>query len=201
MPMSKQSLIILIFIAVTAWIGWQYFMPAFNATMSLRQTLGEWQVKLENTRELSRKLDQLRQKYDSLTSEADKISQVVTKKEDIPGLLVQLESLSSQNGLILESATFNVADAKKNKPAQTTTAEGNAPVGAGAASGEAAIGAKTLAVDLSLSGSQSSLMTFLKAIENNLRIMDVSAIDFSLSGEASPAGQDFKVSLNTYYRE
>lgn len=193
--MNGRGLTIIILIAIIAWVGWQYFLPSFNTTMELRQTVSDWQAKLANAKELSKKLIELEKRFNSMSSEADKISQVVTKKEDVSGLLVQLETLSSQNGLVLESVKFNTAvDAKKNKAAQA--AEETSAIASSAAAGP-----KTMVVELSLSGSLTSFLGFLKAVENNLRIMDMLTINFDLSKTVATASQSFKASMNVYYRE
>ncbi len=204
--MNKQSLIIIIFIAIIAWVVWQNFMPAFDNVSGLREEQKTWQGKLDNTQALSRKLEELKKKYDNMANEADKVAQAVTKREDFPGLLVQLEELSSQNGLILESVTFDVVDIKKNNQAVVSdNSLGNGTVVAqsvgGSKNSQEISELKILAVNLNLNGSQNSLKTFLQAIEANLRIMDVSAISFGAQDFGASLGQDFKVSLNTYFRE
>ena len=186
--MNKQALTIIIFLAITALVAWEYFMPAFNDVSFLRQDLSDWQAKLNNAQDLSKKLEDLKKKYDNMTAAADRIEQAVTKNANFPALLVQMEDLSSKNGLVLEGVAFNVVKDKKTK---TKT------------SASSVAGAKVLAMDLSLNGSQSSLKNFLKAIETNLRIMDVSVISFGEQkiGVGVSTGQDFKVSLATYFRE
>ncbi len=180
--MNKQSLIIIIFIAITAWIVWQYFMPSFEEVSALRRDLKTWQGKLNDAKGLSKKLEELKKKYDSMPSEVNRVAQAVTKRKDLPGLLVQTEELSSKSGLLLEDVVFS--ENKKTKQALSSADE-----------------VKVLAIDLNLNGSQSSLKIFLKAIEANLRIMDVFAISFGERDLGDSLGQDFKVSLNTYFRE
>lgn len=181
--MNKQALIIIIFIGITAFAAWQYFLPSFNEALDLRQALQTWQAKLNDTQSLSKKLEELNKKYENIAEPAGRVAQAVPQKEDIPGLLVQLEALSSQNGLILDSVTFSSPGDKKDKKTQISNEE-----------------VKILTADLNLSGSQNSLMNFLKAMEANLRIMDVAAISFGAPETGAASGQNFGVSLNVYYR-
>jgi len=181
--MNKQGLIIIILGAILVFFVWQYFLPVFDEVVLLRQDLKIWQTKLNDARNLNQKLAELKKKYADLSYEAERAAQAITEKEDLPGLLVQLEALSSQNGLILESVFFNSLDDKKNKKTSPSIA-----------------GEKILAIDLGLNGSQNSLKSFLKAIETNLRIMDVSAISFSEQDMSVSLNQNFRVSLNAYYR-
>lgn len=205
--MNKQGLIIIIFIALTALIAWQYFMPAFDKVSGLREDLKTWQGKLDDTQVLGRKLESLKKKYNTMSDEIERVNQAVPKGEDIPGLLVQLEQLASQNGLILNNVTFTIPEVKKAKKTVSAVSEqGALPVSSLVVSA----GTKILAVDLSLTGTQNSFKVFLSAIEENLRIMDVAAIGFAgkgSSGESKTssgnesASQDFKISLNTYFRD
>lgn len=182
--MNRQGLIIIIFVFVTAFLVWRYFMPALNEVLLLRASAQRWQEELSNTQALRQKLNELKNKYDTIISEADRVAQAVTKKEDLPGLLVQFEQLSSQNGLILDSVAFSYPDEKKEKKVTAPSTS-----------------AKTLTADLVLSGSQNSLLSFLKAVENNLRIMDVASISFSESDGSVASGQSLRVSLSVYHME
>jgi len=212
--MNKPILIIVIFTALTGLVSWQYFMPVFDKVSGLREDLATWQGKLDETQALSKKLETLKKKYNSMPEEVERVAQAIPAKDDIPGLLVQLEQLASQNGLILNTVSFTLPETKKSKKAQQivnedgeaiSTASGTGSTGAQKTSLPA--GVKTLAVDMSLTGTQSSFKTFLLAVEENLRIMDVSSIGFSAKGSSDStggssgnSGEDFKVSLNTYFR-
>ena len=179
--MNRQVILLIVFIAIITFVVWQYFLPAFNEVSLLRQDAADWREKLASTQELSKKLSELKIKYENLSDEAEKVAQAITQGEDLPGLLVQLEDLSSRSGLVFGDVAFSSPDYKKNK--QTVAA-----------------GSKTLIVDISLSGSQGSLMSFLKSIEENLRIMDVTAINFGEQEIGGYIAQNFKISLNAYYR-
>jgi len=200
--MNKPTIIIIIFIVLTVLVAWQYFVPTFNKVSGLREDLKIWQGKLEDTQALSQKLESLKKKYDVMSDETKRVNQAIPKGEDVPGLLVQLEQLASQNGLILNSVSFAVADAKKAKKIAVSSEDS-------ALSASPAIvsaGAKNLALDLSLTGGQGSFKTFLLAIEENLRIMDVATISFAGKGSSGGTGiesvnQDFRISLNTYFRD
>ena len=219
--MNKQLLVLIIFISAVSLIAWQYLLPKFNEVFGLRDELHAWQTKLDETQNLRTKLAGLEKKYAGMADEADKVSQALPAKQDIPGLLIQLEELSSQNGLILQGVGFSAAEVKKSKAPVVTDESAGAAVapasgaqgiqsqmGQGSTPGNLGAGTpsavKILTVDLSLSGAYSSLASFVKSVENNLRIMDITAINFSgQKGETSAvsANQDFKISLNTYFRE
>ena len=60
--MNRPIVIIIIFIALTALVAWQYFMPIFDKVSELRGDLKTWQGKLNETQALSRKLEFLKNK-------------------------------------------------------------------------------------------------------------------------------------------
>lgn len=198
--MNQSGLRIIIFIVVAALIGWLYVMPAFDRVSELRAEQAIWQEKLIGMERLSGKLAELKKKYDSMVSDANKIAQAVPQQEDIAGLLVRLEELSSQSGLILDNINFTVPEAKKKGRNLAANEEE-----AGKDSALAPVsGVKTLVANLSLNGSYDSLRSFLKAVEDNLRVMDVATISFDVkegvAGQPAAAGQNFNVSFNTYFR-
>lgn len=209
--MNKPTIIILILILLTALITWQYFMPAFDKVSGLREELKIWQKKLEETQILSQKLEDLKKKYNTMSDEIERMNQALPKGEDVPGLLVQLEQLASQNGLILNNISFAVAQVKKAKTTTIVSEDSALLAPATDFSGSTAQGSlsssetKILTIDLSLTGAQNSFKTFLLAIEANLRIMDVATISFANKGSSGKsdnelAEQDFKISLNTYFQ-
>lgn len=169
---------------------WQIFLPAYGEVSSLRQERDDWELKLNETRKLREKLGELDKKYSALGSEAEKMAAAVPLKEDISGLLVQFEALSSQNGLILDSIAFSSPVKKQEAAAAPTSTGGETTLSAGA---------KNTVIDIGLSGTENALRNFLKAVENNLRLMDVSSVVFNVSASSEPT--NFQVLINAYYRD
>lgn len=203
--MNKPTIIIIVFITLAALVVWQYFMPALDKVLVLREDLKLWQGKLGETQVLSQKLETLKQKYEAMSDQVDRVNQALPKGIDTPGLLVQMEQLASQNGLILNDVTLTMPVVPKAKKATVLSEDGTAvPVATPKAVQKSALpaGVKNVIVNLSLSGSQDSFGTFLSALEENLRIMDIVKIDFSEKGslESVQASKDFKISFNTYFR-
>lgn len=200
--MNRSALIIIIFLALTALIGWQYFWPTFEKVSGLREDLMDWGGKLEEARNLSQKLAALKQKYEAMPEEIARIIQALPSQDDIPGLLVQLEQLAAQNGLILNNVSFETPE----KAGAGGSAAGGVNANLTSKKTSLPAGVKTLEIKLSLTGPQGSFSAFLPAIEKNLRIMDVSEISFgagssdTVSETAVDTSRDFSLSLITYYR-
>lgn len=192
-------LLIIFLLASLYWLVW----PAWHKFEQAKSDLTSWKVKVEDARRTENEIAALVKKYEN-SEEAEKLLLALPAEEDRAGLLVQLEKLSSENGLILGSVEFLEADAQAGAKLVT----GSAPsAGVVSAAGQnpassVAVGFETLGLVLRLSGDVGSLRNFLAAVENNLRIMDVQSIDFKIDGIEDILGQstDFLIGLNTYYR-
>ena len=127
------------------------------------------------------KLIEQREEFDKInTKELEKIDYILPKEEDIPNLFAQIEAISKEYNLLLTSiATSNYNEETK----------------------EGAIvknpnSVKKVLVSITLDGGSDyeSLKNFLKALEFNIRLLDISSINIS---------SDFKVyNINciTYYK-
>jgi len=102
-------------------------------------------------------------------------------EKDIPGLIVQFEALASENGLILESLNFIERTIKKTGEAEEEKKD-----------------YKSLAVFLSLTGNYKSFENFLKALELNVRLMDIKSIEFSSEKIEEEGIFNFNVDLEVY---
>jgi len=88
--MNKQAFILTIIILAIIFIAWQLFWPAFVEVSDLRQELATWQDKLKETQDQKTKLVSLKQKYESLSNEEQKITEALPSQEDIPSLFCRL---------------------------------------------------------------------------------------------------------------
>ena len=133
-----------------------------------------------NKREIFLKdLAELISRYQQInTNDLSRINQALPQGKDIAGLLVQLQNLAENNGLLL--ASVSVSDPTEPMAGKNGKAE-----------------IKQLSVNLSLIGSQNNiyrqLKEFLDSLETNLRLFDVSAVYFT------PGSPAFSVNLITYY--
>lgn len=191
--MNKRGFILIVLILALIVFVWQVFWPAYGRVALLRQERDVWQEKLNDTNSLSQKLRELEKKYDNLGSGVERMAMAVPQNEDIAILLVQLEALTSQNGLIMNSVAFFAPTKKQAGGAANSVAKNESA---------AAAGAKITIIDLSLSGTQSALKNFLNAVENNLRIMDLSVLSFDAQSSFAASGlTDFHILINAYYQE
>lgn len=185
--MSKRAFIFLLLVLASVMVIWQLFWPAYLSVSESRAQVALWESSLDDTENLSKKLQLLKTKFESMDKETQLIADALPKEEEIPSLLVQLEALSSRNGLILNSVNF-IKEEKKTGATQASTLPA---------------GAKSLTLEVSMSGSYASLKNFLKSAESSLRLMDVSRVVFGQEGTGAliPGGlMNSIVDLTVYYR-
>ena len=192
----KRLHIFIIILAAVVLVGYFLVYPAFQEMMLGRDDLAAWQQKLAQAQESKKKLGELETKYQSIQDEQDRIMQALPPSEDIPGLLVQMEALASQNGLIIDSLSFVYPQSDTGARINVSETEGSV-----AATGSSLpAGVKVLSVNLNLNGNYSSLKNFLKAAENNLRLTDVGKISYSQNDMYSDMGK-LSIGLSVYYKQ
>lgn len=206
--MSKQTFIFLLTVFVAVLIAWQFFWPAFNNVSLARSELKYQQEKLTEAQSFKVHLEELKEKYSKMSNEVERVGEAIPQNQDIPSLLVQLEAMTSQSGLILNSVDFISTENQKAKTSigLNQETESGTPGAAAITSRVApAAKAKTLGIALNLSGSYESLKNFLKAAEKSLRLMDVSSIDFGAGNPGTSLGETgnmltFMIKFDVYYR-
>ena len=195
--MNRRFFIFLILVLILAVAVWGFVWPEWQSFSSKREELNLWKNNLAETKELKNKLSDLTALYQNQekAGELEKFFSALPPKDDIPGLLVNLEALASKNGLIIKSVNF-VEEGKKAKSAAANS---------GAAALSADVPAvKKLTVTLVLNGEYSSLLNFLRSAETSLRLMDVESLNFQQAGgvlsDGLSASSDFSIGLKVYYR-
>ena len=198
--MNRQIIIFTITILAIALVGWGLFLPSLNSVFESMATLKAEQAKLAEADAAKQKLSDLQKKDVLSESNYQRVTEAITLTEDLPGLLVQLEALASQNGLILDRVALTPANEKKSKSVSQSASQETEQAGSPVSPSQG--GLKTSEVLVGLSGDFSSLRNFLEVVENNLRLMDVSSV--SLSDTASVGGREFlpsyEVRMNVYHK-
>lgn len=178
----KSNIIIFILILVFIGIVLLLDLPVYSKFAFLNGEIKRQEQLLKDKQEVIAKANQLKEDYDTYKDELKKVSYALPSGKEIPNLIVQLEALVSENGLVLESLNF-VEEAKKTK-GET----------------ELSMPYKSLGVSLSTIGTYESFESFLKALELNIRLMDIKLISFS-SGKSEVEGVfTFSVDLIVYYQ-
>jgi Tfp pilus assembly protein PilO len=210
----KRLHLFIILAAALLLVAWFLVWPAAQSVLMLRQEKSVWESKLKEAQQYKKTLADLEKKYKEWQDEESRILDAIPNKGDLPGLLVQLEAMASQNGLILNSLNFVYPQVEKLARAVVPDADtsgnktdsDNSVISSVSASEQIPpSNVNTLAVSMELVGDYVSLKNFLKAIENNLRLSDVMTVLFSQQGRGGQS-QTFEsgklsIGLNVYYKK
>ncbi len=182
--MANQSLIkyvivpIILFAASLAIVFW-VLLPLWSDARSALEVKKQNEINLTDRRLLSANLEKLINQYNGRVNDILLFEKSVPAGQSIPEILINLEALASENGLIFGGVEFKTQESKLP-------------------------GVKTLAMDLKLKGSYLAFTNYLKAVEKSLRLFDVTSVSFSGIGPGQPEininGLEFNVKINTYYQ-
>lgn len=172
----------LIVIFVWAW-------PAFQEVGVLNKKINEEKSQYDTQYKAVQIAKSIIDQYKSLISVSQTISLSIPRGAEIQNLLAQLDNITTQSGLSLQSVNFEnvgVLTSPSKQGAQNIIQS-----------------YKTLRLTLGLTGNYESLKTWLNAVESDIRLMDI--INIAFAGLTSDSQKNsglfnFKVMLNVYYQ-
>ncbi len=136
------------------------------------------QDNLSDRKKLTENLGRLINQYNERNSDIASLNKAIPSGQNVPDLLVNLEAIASENGLIFKSVNFKPKDFK-------------------------AQGIKTLITEIKVEGSYTAFLNYLKALEKSLRIFDVTSVSFSGVSPGQIGAKidnlEFNLTVNTYF--
>lgn len=169
---------LILFIAAVAIIFW-ILLPLWASTQAALELKKENENNLAQREKLTANLERLIGQYNERANDLASFSKAIPAGQNIPELLINLEALASENGLIFSGVSFKPKDFKASN-------------------------VKTLIMEIKVKGSYSAFQNYLKAMEKSLRFFDVTSISFNgvAPGQANVNlnNLEFNLSVNTYYQ-
>lgn len=162
-------------------------VPGVQNVLKLRKEIKKQEQAFVEKQELVSKIENLKEVYETRGEEFKKISHILPLGEDVPSLIIQLEALALEGGLVLEDISFSVyteESAVKNREAPQKE--------------EVVKDYQTLLINLKLIGDYSAFKNFLKAAEENIRLMDIISVNFSTVSKEMISLFEFNLNLKTY---
>ncbi|MBI2446398.1 MAG: type 4a pilus biogenesis protein PilO [Parcubacteria group bacterium] len=161
-------------LAIGFWVLWPLYGD-IQAAMLLKE---QNQDNLTQRKKLTENLERLISQYNERGGDIASLNKAIPSGQNVPELLVNLEAIASESGLIFKGVNFKPKDLK-------------------------APGIKTLIAEIRVTGSYPDFLNYLKAMEKSLRIFDVTSISFAgvSPGQISARTDniDFSLTVNTYY--
>lgn len=173
--------IILIGIAASAFF--MFTNPLYNNISELRAQVASYNDALNNSKMLENERDKLTAKYNSIDpANLTKLQKLLPDNVDNIRLILEIEQVATPYGMTLTNVKYNTADTTIATGATATAIQG------GNAVKTASKDYGTLDLEFSTSGTYDNFINFTKALESNLRIVDISSISFTSDTNNPGAG-------------
>src|SRR3989338_2229285 len=172
-----------------AFTGFFVFTNPLYKNISLeRERITSYNEALDNSKALEAERDKLTQKYNSFDPEdLSRLQKLLPDSVDNIRLILEIEKIASPYGMVLKDVKYD-ATSKDTPISQASGATQAVKNSTG----------KDYSVwnlEFSIQGTYNNFTNFVKDLENNLRVVDISSIQFS-----SNAGAGISPSLSESYK-
>jgi Tfp pilus assembly protein PilO len=171
--------IILIGISIT---GFAVFVSPTMAEINiLKEQINGYNQALDNSKILEAERQKLTKKYNNIEKEdLAKLEKLLPDNVDNIRLILEIEKLASPYGMVLRDVKYDtIKKTEEDKQPTEVFQEGSTNTPAGHEYG-------TWDLEFSTEGSYGNFLSFLEDLESNLRIVDISSIQFSSITAAGP---------------
>lgn len=186
----KYLVLPLALILASGFIFWYFDLDVWNNILAARDTIVKNEEVLAQRQKLAENLKKLIAQYQERIKDVSKINQIVPAGPEIPNLLVMLEALAGENSLNFGGVDFNLV-----RPISGPAA--------GQLAGAIPAGLQIVQISVRLKGGYPNFLNYLKAVENNVRLLDTNSVTFNVpSGGASDGASNigFTAVINAYYQ-
>ena len=185
--------IILIGIAITF-----FFMvtnPLYNQINALKSGGASYDTALSTSKTLESERDQLVAKENAIDpNNLDRLQKLLPDNINSIRLILEIGQIASPYGMVLSNVKYDTSDTS------STTPTGTAPVvQVGSSSDASSKDYGTFNLEFSTSSSYGNFINFIKDLESNLRIIDISSISFSSTTSTSTGAVGSKTNLGEIY--
>jgi Tfp pilus assembly protein PilO len=185
--------IILIGIVIAGFFT--FINPTYKDILNTKTQIASYNEALNNSKSLENERDKLTKKYNSIDPiNLEKLNKLLPDSVDNIRLILEIEKLALPYGMVLKDVRYDTASG--NKANDVTTGSDFT------ATKQTSYG--TWDLEFSVQGTYFNFLSFLKDLENNLRIVDVVSVDFS-SGSTSVTNPNlsesykYSIKIKTYW--
>ncbi|MBM3281594.1 MAG: hypothetical protein FJY91_02520 [Candidatus Harrisonbacteria bacterium] len=185
-PTVKRTLSLLVsgFFLILGFITYASFIrPKIDEILRYRGILESKASFYKSQRDAVKKVNDLVMKYRGAARLEETISLSLPQKEDLSSIFAQLKSIATLSSLVIE--LFSV----KNLPSKELV------------KGDLVKNIGTIELSLRLSGRYENLEEFLRSVETNIRLMDVTNLSIGRLGSEKSDVLSYNITIRTYYQE
>jgi len=189
--------IILIGIAIAGFF--MFANPFYKDISSLSAQAVSYNEALDNSKSLEAERDKLTQKYNSISlDDLTKLQKFLPDNVNNIRLILEIEKIASPYGMVLKDVKYDTTSIKETA-SQTKAVQGGVTAKTNSDFG-------TWNLEFSTQGTFPNFLNFVKDLESNLRIVDISSIEFSSTAttgtgaNASPSNSyKYAFKIKTYW--
>jgi Tfp pilus assembly protein PilO len=193
----NRNITAVILIVLAAGIYFTYTKGEIDAARAVQADNDQYISALDNAAKLIRVRDSVKNDYNNLTQDdRDKIAKMIPSTVDNIRLVIELNSIALQHGFSLKGVSASVADdTSKNSQSPSVMVPGQT-VSSITRGGITIPTLDTVTVSFGVSASYDGFISFLRDLESNLRIMDITHLTVSANDSGT---YDYSVQLKTYW--
>ncbi|MCE9585477.1 type 4a pilus biogenesis protein PilO [Candidatus Nomurabacteria bacterium] len=185
----------IILIGVSVGGFFMFTDPLFKEVSSLKKNVVAYDEALSNSKVLESERDKLTQKYNEITPDTlDKLQKFLPDNVDNIRLILEIEKIASPYGMVLKDVKYD-----------TTGADATAVSIKGGVNTQSNKEYGVWNLEFSTQGTYSNFLNFIKDLENNLRIVDISSVQFTsdsgngLNSNQSSSSYKYGFKIKTYW--
>jgi Tfp pilus assembly protein PilO len=189
-----SSALALIFIVAAFIIFFSLIKPAYENTQRLRGEETSRKLFVNEQQKIIEKIKKLISDYQGEKKIQEVASLVLPPNPEVAGALAQLNSLAKTNNLTLQGFSITIpslqnitSNLSSSKEQSEIAAIISKPVG-------------LLNIQTRFSGSYEDFKTFLKQLETNIRILDISNLQMGQAGKPNQDLYGYDITVVTYYQ-
>jgi Tfp pilus assembly protein PilO len=182
-----RYLFLLILIGASIGVFVVVINPRYQEVKTMRTDVASYNTRLQTAQQLKLSREELISRYNSIPKvDLDNLKILLPESVDNIRLIIQLDSLATKNGL---SSLRNVQYDTSKTEAKDMTATAQKPYG-------------EFTMSFETTGQYKNFLAFISDLEQNLRLVDVSAVTFSQGGGADRGLSEslrYNITLKTYW--
>jgi Tfp pilus assembly protein PilO len=178
-----KTIIAIIFLITAIAIFFIWSQPVFQEIKDLQAQKASFDEILSTAKQIQETRDALLSQYNAISQEnLDRLNKILPSQPGSIKYIIEINNILGKNGMVLKSI-----DIKENaESGQVSFGEEKQPF-------------EVLPVSIKATGSYKSFYSFLKDLDNNLRLTDINALSFSSGGTSDQ--YDFNISASIYWQK
>lgn len=187
-----RFLIPAIFLGTSLLLFFTFTNPIYEEIKNLRNVSASYNDALGNSKALEAERDKLTAKYNSISqTDIAKLEKLLPDGVDNIRLVLEIEKLALPYGMVLKDVGYDASNEEEETKRDQSVESGRLPYG-------------VWNLSFSTSGTYNNFVNFLRDLENNLRIVDISSIDFSAEDMPGlnpniPQAYNYDFAIQTYW--